>query len=97
MDIPSIPSMPKSYKNKPSSCWPKDWLSQDISTSHLRMLAVDYESTVSEWQSRSMPRNIIRRSMHDRAKEIAEQLKQAGVGKRPVIWVESFNNFQFEI
>jgi hypothetical protein len=51
------------------------------------MLAVDYESRVSEWQIRSMPRNVIRRSMHDRAQEIAEQLKQAGVGKRPIIWV----------
>lgn len=71
-----------------SSCWPKDWLSKDIPTSHIRMLAVDYESTVSEWQVRSMPRNIIRRSMHDRAQEIAEQLKQAGVGKRPIIWVK---------
>jgi hypothetical protein len=26
--------------------------------------------------------------MHDRAQEIAEQLKQAGVGKRPIIWVD---------
>jgi hypothetical protein len=56
------------------------------------MLAVDYESRVSEWQIRSMPRNVIRRSMHDRAQEIAEQLKQAGVGKRPIIWVGNFDN-----
>ncbi|CAF2030183.1 unnamed protein product [Rotaria magnacalcarata] len=81
------PSMPKMNQDESSLCWPKDWLSEDISTSHIRMLAVDYESTVSEWQMRSMPRHIIRRSMHDRAKEIAEQLKQAGVGKRPIIWV----------
>ena len=70
-----------------SSCWPKDWLSEDIPSSHIRILAVDYESRVSEWQVQSMPRNVLRRSMHDRAQEIAEQLKQAGVGKRPVIWV----------
>jgi len=74
--------------NHPSSCWPKDWLSKDVPTSHIRMLAVDYESRVSEWQVRSMPRNVLRRSMHDRAQEIAEQLKQAGVGKRPIIWVD---------
>ncbi|CAF4720333.1 unnamed protein product, partial [Rotaria sp. Silwood2] len=72
-------------ENQPSLCWPKDWLSKDISTSHIRMLAIDYESIVSEWQLRSLPRNIMRRSMYDRAKEIAEQLKQAGVGKRPII------------
>jgi triacylglycerol esterase/lipase EstA (alpha/beta hydrolase family) len=74
-----------------SSCWPKDWLSKDVPTSHIRMLAVDYESRVSEWQVRSIPRNVIRRSMHDRAQEIAEQLKQAGVGKRPIIWVKKFS------
>ncbi|CAF2960728.1 unnamed protein product [Rotaria sp. Silwood2] len=74
-------------ENQPSLCWPKDWLSKDISTSHIRMLAIDYESIVSEWQLRSLPRNIMRRSMYDRAKEIAEQLKQAGVGKRPIIWI----------
>lgn len=55
------------------------------------MLAVDYESRVSEWQAESLPRNILRRSMHDRAQEIAEQLKQAGVGKRPTIWVTKQN------
>ncbi len=59
------------------------------------MLAVDYESRVSEWQVRSLPRNILRRSMHDRAQEIAEQLKQAGVGKRPIIWVEKFKHKKF--
>ena len=76
-------------ENEASSCWPKDWLSNDIPTSRIRLLAVDYESRVSEWQLQSMPRNVIRRSMHDRAQEIAEQLKQAGVGKRPIIWVGS--------
>jgi len=80
-------SSPNNDENKLSSCWPKDWLGKDVPTSHIRMLAVDYESRVSEWQVRSMPRNVIRRSMHDRAQEIAEQLKQAGVGKRPIIWV----------
>ncbi len=78
---------PNNDEHKLSSCWPKDWLGKDVPTSHIRMLAVDYESRVSEWQVRSMPRNVIRRSMHDRAQEIAEQLKQAGVGKRPIIWV----------
>ena len=77
-------------ENHSSSCWPKDWLSKDVPTSHIRMVAVDYESRVSEWQLRSLPRNVIRRSMHDRAQEIAEQLKEAGVGKRPVIWVGMF-------
>lgn len=76
-------------EDEASSCWPKDWLSKDIPTSHIRLLAVDYESRVSEWQLQSIPRNVIRRSMHDRAQEIAEQLKQAGVGKRPIIWVNS--------
>ncbi|CAF3764929.1 unnamed protein product [Rotaria sordida] len=84
-DIP-LP-VTKTQENQPSSCWPKDWLSKDISTSHIRMLAIDYESTVSEWQLRSLPRNIMRRSMYDRAKEIGEQLKQAGIGKRPIIWI----------
>jgi hypothetical protein len=74
-------------EDQSSACWPKDWLSKDVPTSHIRMLAVDYESRVSEWQIRSMPKNVIRRPMHDRAQEIAEQLKQAGVGKRPIIWV----------
>ncbi len=77
-------------EDHPSSCWPKDWLSNDVPTSRIRMLAVDYESRVSEWQLRSLPRNVIRRPMHDRAQEIAEQLKEAGVGKRPIIWVRIF-------
>ncbi|CAF1057204.1 unnamed protein product [Adineta steineri] len=79
--------VPNIDEHESTSCWPKDWLSKDVPTSHIRMLAVDYESRVSEWQVRSMPRNVIRRPMHDRAQEIAEQLKQAGVGKRPIIWV----------
>ena len=84
--VPSIPAT-NNNEDESSSCWPKDWLSQDVPTSHIRMLAVDYESRVSEWQVRSMPRNVIRKPMHDRAQEIAEQLKQAGVGKRPIIWI----------
>lgn len=84
----NIPRIQNTEIEQPSPCWPKDWLSQDVSTSHIRMLAVDYESRVSEWQVQSMPRNILRRPMHDRAQEIAEQLKQAGVGKRPIIWVK---------
>jgi len=82
-------------EDQPSSCWPKDWLGNDVPTSHIRMLAVDYESRVSEWQVRSMPRNVLRRSMHDRAQEIAEQLKQAGVGKRPIIWVKKNSDINF--
>ncbi|CAF1295482.1 unnamed protein product, partial [Didymodactylos carnosus] len=70
-----------------SLCWPKDWLGKDLPSKNVRIVAVDYESTVSEWQMRSLPREIIRRSMKDKAQEIAEQLKQAGVGKRPIIWV----------
>jgi hypothetical protein len=91
-------SFPNIREDKESLCWPKDWLSKDVPTSHVRMLAVDYESRVSEWQIQSMPRNVIRRSMHDRAQEIAEQLKQAGVGKRPIIWVKysQRNLFRFQ-
>ena len=80
-------TMVNAHDDQPSACWPKDWLGADVPTSHVRMLAVDYESRVSEWQVQSLPRNVLRRSMHDRAQEIAEQLKQAGVGKRPIIWV----------
>ena len=72
---------------EPSLCWPKDWLSKDVPTSHIRMLAVDYESRVSEWQIASLPKNVLRRSLNERAQEIAEQLKEAGVGKRPIVWV----------
>ena len=88
------PAAPNREHDQCSSCWPKDWLSEDVSSSHVRLLAVDYESRVSEWQARSMPRNVLRRSMHDRAQEIAEQLKQAGVGKRPLIWVNSLGDLQ---
>lgn len=65
-------------------CWPKDWLAEDCP--HIRVLAVSFDSYLSEWGQKS-PYENQRNSLEPRGDALREKLLAAGVGNRPVIWV----------
>lgn len=65
-----------------SRCWPKDWLPHDVPG--LRILAVDYTTALSNWRTAC---NMDKDTLKERATHVLSQLKDANVGKRPIIWV----------
>jgi len=67
-----------------SSCWPKDWLQDD--SDHLRVLACDFDSYISQW-GLNCPTQNFKRSLDERSEDLLHQLLEAGVGRRPVIFV----------
>lgn len=60
-------------------CWPKEWLSKDIQ--NCRILGVEYATKLSDWNAQNQ------QPLPLTAKNLASKLKEAGVGKRPIIWV----------
>lgn len=65
-------------------CWPKDWLPKDCS--NLRILGVNYWSSLSEWLERCPMQTA---DIETRAAELAPNFIDAGVGKKniPVVWL----------
>lgn len=65
-------------------CWPKDWLPQDFS--NLRILGVNYWTSLSEWLERCP---LQAADIASRASEMAPALIDAGVGTKqiPVVWL----------
>lgn len=65
-------------------CWPKDWLPKDCN--NLRILGVNYWSSLSEWLERCPLQTA---DIASRAADLAPALIDAGVGKKnvPVIWL----------
>ncbi|XP_049886331.1 protein SERAC1-like [Pectinophora gossypiella] len=65
-------------------CWPKDWLPKDCD--NLRILGVNYWSTLSEWLERCPLQTA---DISVRAADLAPSLVDAGVGVRdtPVVWL----------
>lgn len=66
-----------------AECWPLSWLAKDLPRA--RILAVDYESSLSHWTS--FPGETIGVSLKESADRILKQLLEAGVGQRKIIWV----------
>ncbi|CAD5111024.1 DgyrCDS376 [Dimorphilus gyrociliatus] len=66
-------------KSPSCKCWPKDWLAKDIK--NCRIIGVEYATKLSDWTSPNQD------PLPLRAKFMAAKLKEAGVGKRPIIWV----------
>ncbi|XP_046386014.1 protein SERAC1 [Ischnura elegans] len=67
-----------------TECWPVGWLAKDLPC--LRVIGLNYDTHVSLWvpvcPEESLPKNL-----EDRSEELIQKLLQAGLGKRPIIWV----------
>ncbi|KOB68706.1 Protein SERAC1 [Operophtera brumata] len=65
-------------------CWPKDWLPNDCS--NLRILGVNYWSSLSDWLERCPLQTA---DIASRAADLAPVLVDAGVGRKnvPVVWL----------
>jgi len=74
-----------------SYCWPKDWLGPDlnrkVSDTNFRLLGVNYNSLFSDWEQEKFDDKKLKLGIKERAIDVLEQLRQAGVGERPIIWV----------
>lgn len=81
----------------PTQCWPRDWLPVDCSQSssncsssdnigNIRVLGVNYDTSVSLWTG-ICPEEAQRTPLEVRARDLLDQLLQAGVGRRPVMFV----------
>ncbi|TGZ65471.1 hypothetical protein CRM22_005870 [Opisthorchis felineus] len=67
-----------------TKCWPRDWLSREFPRA--RILAIDASLNPFIWDP-ICPVDRLERTMDNRAKKILPQLRAAGVGQRPIIWV----------
>lgn len=61
-----------------TTCWPKDWLGEDIGTS-IRVIGVDYPSNTSYWQ-RHCPYSRDKQTILEQAKVMLERLHTSRVG-----------------
>lgn len=81
-------------KNSFSYCWPKDWLCNDLnevsSDTSFRLIGVNYESLFSSWEEEKFDDKKLKLGIKERAIDLVEQLKNAHVGQRPIIWVIIF-------
>ena len=59
----------------------KDWLPKDVEQP-IRIIAIDYPSTIFRFRNKS---NVI--STKGRSKQFQNELKEAGVGKRPIVFI----------
>lgn len=74
-----------------SNCWPRDWLSPDLNEeipgTKFRVLGVNYESLFSSWEKEKFDDKKGIAGIKEHATSLIEQLRQAHVGERPIIWV----------
>ena len=65
-----------------SECWPQSWLPADFP--QCRILAVNYQTFLSNWlvNCGQTPQ-----TLRERSGQLAEELRAAAVGERPIIWV----------
>ncbi|VVC24482.1 Armadillo-type fold,Armadillo-like helical,Alpha/Beta hydrolase fold [Cinara cedri] len=74
-------AMNKSY----SQCWPSDWLPTDIDG--LRVIGVDYSTTLSEWLPSCPLKQKRHRTLEGRTDKLMIQLLTIGIGDRPIIFL----------
>ncbi|KAK9878950.1 hypothetical protein WA026_003770 [Henosepilachna vigintioctopunctata] len=65
-------------------CWPRDWLAEDCSD--LRIIGANYDTTLSKWYS-FCPHISGKTNIEEQSLKLLNNLLQAGIGKRPVVWV----------
>ena len=71
-------------EEKQSDCWPRDWLPVDVPG--CRVILVQYDTELSGWTSKC-PMQPEMSTIKYRSSELLNKLKNAGVGRRPVIWI----------
>jgi protein SERAC1 len=74
---------------KHTFCWPKDWLINDLNLKNdkIRIIGVSYHSYFSGWLENIMNDKHLRTNIKERAIELIDQLKLAGIGQNPVLFV----------
>ncbi|XP_050420372.1 protein SERAC1-like isoform X2 [Adelges cooleyi] len=68
-----------------SQCWPSDWLPTD--QDGLRVVGVDYSTTLSEWLPSCPLKLRKQRTLEGRTEKLMNQLLAIGIGDRPVIFL----------
>jgi len=67
-----------------SFCWPRDWMQED--SNNVRVIGVDFDSYLSQWGG-SCPTQSFKSSLEERSEDMLWRLREAGIGRRPVIFV----------
>ncbi|XP_046850045.1 protein SERAC1-like isoform X2 [Xenia sp. Carnegie-2017] len=67
-----------------TDCWPRDWLPVDLP--ECRVIVVEYDTELSGWTSKC-PVQSEGSTIDYRVSKILSKLMNAGVGKRPVVWI----------
>ncbi|OTF81017.1 SERAC1-like protein, partial [Euroglyphus maynei] len=62
--------------------WPRSWLAQDFH--NFRILAIHYDSYLSSWNINCSSDEF---TIKDRSIKLIKELRDAGVGSRPIIWI----------
>lgn len=65
-------------------CWPRDWLGDDCND--LRIIGVNYQTTLSKWNS-CCTHVTEKTNLEEQSSKLLASMKQAGLGKRPIVWV----------
>ncbi|KAL4120623.1 hypothetical protein QTP88_013281 [Uroleucon formosanum] len=68
-----------------SQCWPSDWLPTD--EEGLRVIGVDYSTTLSEWLPSCPLKQKNHRTLEGRTDKLMHQLLAIGIGDRPIIFL----------
>lgn len=76
--------MEKRKLSKYSQCWPKDWLAKDCR--NVRIIGVNYNTSLSMWAS-ICPSEKTKFTLDDHSDLLLEKFIQAGVGKKPIVWI----------
>lgn len=64
-----------------TDCWPKTWIPLDFD--NCRILAVNYQTFLSNWNINCGHAHTLK----ERSDQLAQELRCANVGDRPIIWV----------
>lgn len=67
-----------------TQCWPRDWLPEDCE--NLRVIGINYDTSLSMWAP-ICPSEHLKTNLDERSNEFLEKLVQAGLGKKPILWV----------
>ncbi|XP_046909816.1 protein SERAC1 isoform X2 [Dermatophagoides farinae] len=62
--------------------WPRSWLAQDFH--NCRIIAVHYDSFLSSWNINCSSDEF---TIKDRSVQLIKELREAGIGSKPIIWV----------
>lgn len=65
-------------------CWPRDWLPEDCD--NLRVIGINYDTTLSKWNS-FCPNMSGKTDLEEQSEKLLLYLQQAGLGKRPIVWI----------